>query len=162
MGTGATDQDLRSVRPPSREHTCLFHKNLHAFRDFLRIRIEFTLESLVPSIRISRSSGSWLFSSACSTGSRFTESMSGSSYTQVLPLWPSSMTRYSAPNAFCNRQVQRSSSLYLLRGRHSPTDRCRARGYWNLRCTKYVFHCLTLRFLFQSVTIQDQYVKLQY
>ena len=24
-------------------------------------------------------------------------------------------------------------------GRHSPTDRCRARGYWNLRCTKYVF-----------------------
>ena len=25
------------------------------------------------------------------------------------------------------------------RGRHSPTDRCKARGYWNLRCTKYVF-----------------------
>ena len=72
------------------------------------------LESLVPNIRISRSNGSWLFNKTCNTGSRFTESMSGSSYTQVLPLKPSSMTRYSAPNAFCNRQVQRSSSLYLL------------------------------------------------
>ena len=27
----------------------------------------------------------------------------------------------------------------LVRGRHSPTDRCRAHGYWNLRCTEYVF-----------------------
>ena len=121
--------------------------------------LNFTLESLVPNIRISRSNGSWLFNRACNTGSRFTESMSGSSYTQVLPLKPSSMTRYSAPMPSVTGRSSVPLHYICCRGRHSPTDRCKARGYWNLRCTKYVFHCLTLRFLFQSVTIQDQYVR---
>ena len=101
--------------------------------------LNFTLESLVPNIRISRSNGSWLFNRACNTGSRFTESMSGSSYTQVLPLKPSSMTRYSAPMPSVTGRSSVPLHYICCRGRHSPTDRCKARGYWNLRCTKYVF-----------------------
>ena len=114
MGTGATIRIFGPSAPQQGTDFASSTRICMPFVIFFASVLNFTLESLVPSIRISRSSGSWLFSSACSTGSRFTESMSGSSYTQVLPLWPSSMTRYSAPNAFCNRQVQRSSSLYLL------------------------------------------------
>ena len=114
MGTGATISIFGPFFPQQGTDFASSKRICMPFAIFRASVLNFTLESLVPNIRISRSNGSWLFNRACNTGSRFTESMSGSSYTQVLPLKPSSMTRYSAPNAFCNRQVQRSSSLYLL------------------------------------------------
>ena len=40
-GNRRHNQDLRSVLPPAGNRFCLFHKDLHAFRDLLRIRIEF-------------------------------------------------------------------------------------------------------------------------
>ena len=135
MGTGATIRIFGPFFPQQGTDFASSKRICMPFAIFRASVLNFTLESLVPNIRISRSNGSWLFNRTCNTGSRFTESMSGSSYTQVLPLKPSSMTRYSAPKPV---------------------------GIGISDAQNMFFHCLTLRFLFQSVTIQDQYVRLQY
>ena len=94
MGAGATIRIFGPFFPQQGTDFASSTRICMPFVIFFASVLNFTLESLVPNIRISRSNGSWLFNRACNTGSRFTESMSGSSYTQVLPLKPSSMTRY--------------------------------------------------------------------